>query len=361
MKILFIEPYFGGSHKAFANGWINQSRHQFDLLSLPASKWKWRMRHGAVYFAKLVKEKLKKGAAWDCIFCSEMLNLAEFIGLAGQECQKIPKIVYFHENQLTYPQRFASERDYQYVLTNFTTALAADGVWFNSDFHRREFLTGIKDFLKKMPDFQPVQEVDEIEAKSDVVYPGVELAGHPKDKTGPLRILWAARWEHDKNPEDFFEALKILKNTGADFRLNVIGEQFRDKPVVFDQAYDYFRENIDRWGYQPSKDDYLDALRQSDVVVSTAVHEFFGIGILEAISAGCVPVLPNRLSYPEILMGYENYLYDGTEQGLAERLGKLIKDPQETRLQNLTAIAQKFSWKRQSDKLDDQLEKILIA
>lgn len=361
MKILLIEPYFGGSHKAFLDGWMRHSRHQFDLMSLPASKWKWRMRHSAVYFAGLVRERLENGDRWDCIFCSEMLNLAEFVGLAGPVCLKIPKIAYFHENQLTYPQRFASERDYQYVLTNFTTALAADGVWFNSDFHRKEFLTGLREFFKKMPDFQPIAEVDKIQAKSEVVYPGVDIAGQPKDKTGPLKILWAARWEHDKNPEDFFEALKILKNSGANFRLNVIGEQFRDKPAVFDHAHEYFRENIDRWGYQPSKDDYLDAIRESDIVVSTAAHEFFGIGMLEAISAGCVPVLPNRLSYPEILKGYENYLYDGTVQGLAERLGNLIKNSQETRQQTLAVIAKKFSWNRQSGILDEQIEIFLTA
>ena len=34
-----------------------------------------------------------------------------------------------------------------------------------------------------------------------------------------------------------------------------------------------------------------------DVVVSTANHEFFGIAICEAIWAGAVPVVPDRLSY----------------------------------------------------------------
>jgi glycosyltransferase involved in cell wall biosynthesis len=54
-----------------------------------------------------------------------------------------------------------------------------------------------------------------------------------------------------------------------------------------------------RWGYQPDKA-YWQALRAADVVVSTARHEFFGIGVVEAISAGCWPLLPDRLAYPEV-------------------------------------------------------------
>jgi len=36
-------------------------------------------------------------------------------------------------------------------------------------------------------------------------------------------------------------------------------------------------------------------------VLSTARHEFFGIAVVEALLAGCLPWLPDRLSYPELL------------------------------------------------------------
>ncbi|UCC45787.1 MAG: DUF3524 domain-containing protein, partial [Candidatus Zixiibacteriota bacterium] len=45
MQILAVDPYYGGSHKAFLEGWSEVSRHQWRILSLPARKWKWRMRH----------------------------------------------------------------------------------------------------------------------------------------------------------------------------------------------------------------------------------------------------------------------------------------------------------------------------
>ena len=166
MKILAIEPYYGGSHKAFIDGWMKNSTHRFDLLTLPPSKWKWRMRHSALYFAEAINEKLSTGQSWDRFFTTDMLNLAELLGLVDKKIRDIPSAIYFHENQLTYPQRFESERDYQYVITNMTSALAADQVWFNSNFHKTEFLTELRKSLKRMPDNQPLSAVDKIEEKS---------------------------------------------------------------------------------------------------------------------------------------------------------------------------------------------------
>ncbi len=44
LRVLALEAYYGGSHKAFLDGWIADSRHDWTLLTLPDSKWKWRMR-----------------------------------------------------------------------------------------------------------------------------------------------------------------------------------------------------------------------------------------------------------------------------------------------------------------------------
>ena len=82
MKVLALEPYYGGSHKAFLDGWIQHSRHEWTVLTLPAYKWKWRMRHSAITFAGQVGERVASGQQWNVVFCSSMLGLAEFLGLA---------------------------------------------------------------------------------------------------------------------------------------------------------------------------------------------------------------------------------------------------------------------------------------
>ena len=368
MNILALEPYYGGSHKAFLDGWIEKSRHSWKVLGLEPYKWKWRMRHSAVTFARQVSDL--SADAFDVIFCSDMLNLAEFVGLMSLPWQKLPKVVYFHENQLTYPARFENERDYQFVFTNLTTALAADSVWFNSAFHRDEFLSEMTKFLKRMPDYQPTEAVEKIRNKSTVCWPGVKSEIAAEKKIDPvLKILWVGRWEHDKKPEDFFEALKILKKKTDKFKINVIGEQFRDGPEVFDWAREYFAEHIERWGYQQSKEQYLQTLAESDVVVSTAGHEFFGIAIVEAILAGVLPVLPERLAYPEVMgLGVEKeaaeFFYDGSVKSLAKKLIELADKKAKGDLWALDdkkaiRLVEKFKWQSRTKVLDDEIDRLV--
>ncbi len=329
MNILALEPYYGGSHKAFIDGLSKMSRHNWMLLTLPAHKWKWRMRHSAITFASLAAEFTEKHQNCDVLFCSDMLNLAEFTALAPTEIAGLPKVIYFHENQLTYPVRVENERDYQLAMTNLTSALAANAVWFNSQFHLDSFLDALRRFLKSMPDHQPLDAVEKIRAKSFVYPPGItDFPVRKTRKSGPMRILWAARWEHDKNPEDFFEAIKILKAKSVPFRLSVVGQSFQDRPEIFEQAHHSYQHFIDYWGYQENRDDYERVLSEADIVVSTANHEFFGISVVEAIAAGAYPLVPNRLSYPEILglgqiEGAEQFFYGGTVQNLADKLSQL--------------------------------------
>ena len=368
MKILALEPYYGGSHKSFLDGWISRSTHDWTLLTHPANKWKWRMRISAISFADEVNKRLDNGDHWDILFCSDMLNLAEFYGLADKRVHDIPSIVYFHENQLTYPNQVESDRDYQFVVTNMTTALAADRIWFNSNFHKKEFPSELQKFIRKFPSQKPANIIKRIREKSTVQHPAIDIP-EPEIKTNPnrpIQILWAARWEHDKNPEDFFAAVKQLSEYGTDFRLSVIGEHFRQIPEVFAKAKKDFADKIDHWGYQPVRADYINALQNADIAVSTANHEFFGISIVEAIASGAYPVLPNRLSYPEITAGIKKlkkneFLYDGTVTGLTERLKKLAKRHKNNNLwqnnpQRGIIAMQKHNWKKRAAEMDKALE-----
>ncbi len=306
LHVAVLEPYYGGSHAAFVDTIKLLSRHRVTLVTLPARKWKWRMRGAAIWFARDEAGWTRggDGGAIDVILCNDMLSVADLRALLPQALRSLPIVCYFHENQLTYPIPGDQHRDFQYGMTNITSCLAADAVWFNSRFHAQDYLAAAGRLLRKMPDYVPERVLQEIQEKTDVLPPPVPA--HRVNRPGtppapPLTILWCHRWEDDKNPEPFFKALLELDEAGCQFKLVLAGEEFRTAPPVFAQACKRLGSHIIHTGYIPRRDDYLSMLSRCDVVVSTAIQENFGIAVLEAILSGCQPLLPNRLAYPELI------------------------------------------------------------
>jgi glycosyltransferase involved in cell wall biosynthesis len=152
----------------------------------------------------------------------------------------------------------------------------------------------------------------------------------------------------------------------VDFRVSVIGESFREAPAVFDRARERWADRIDRWGYQQKRADYEAALREADVIVSTADHEFFGIGVVEAVAAGAYPLVPNRLAYPEVLSADDSgnqaaLFYEGGPDELADRLAVLSERFRSDDLwpgdpQGGVRAVRGFTWAERVPRLDGALE-----
>ncbi len=363
MRILALEPYYGGSHKSFLDGWSACSRHDFTVLALPAHHWKWRMRHSPVTFMEQLELRGDDPSGYDMLWCSSMLDLATFKGLWPSPPADLPCAVYFHENQFFYPVRSRDERDVHFGITNLTTALSATEVWFNSCFNRTTFLDGINILSRQVSDYPVHASGEAILKKSHILPPGIDPISSPVGRSeGPLRILWVGRWEHDKNPEDFYGAMKLLESRGLDFRLIVLGESYQEVPDVFTEIAESFAGRLLHFGYEPDDVSYRRLLSESDVVVSTSHHEFFGLAILEAFSAGCVPVLPYRLVYPEL---YDRgvYFFDGSPVGLADELsaiGERLVHVRADRARQIysRSIAGRFGWDIIGPRLDGAAERV---
>ena len=368
MRLLLLDPFHAGSHAAFADGWARHSRHAFATLTLPGRHWTWRMRGAAVAFA----DRLAAGAPpgpFDAVVCTDMLDLAAFRGLAPPAVARLPSVVYFHENQLTYPSRAGdgsgrAARDRHFAFTNLTTALAADAVWFNSAFHRDALLAAVGEFLPRLPDHRPRDVAGRVAAKSAVMHPGIEPLGRRDGlrRPGPLRVAWVGRWEHDKRPDRFADALRRLAARGVDFRLTVLGERYRTAPPAFAAMGREFADRLDHRGYAESRDDYAAALRHADAVVSTADHEFFGLAVAEAASAGCVPVLPRSLAYPEVWGDAAAY-HDATPAGVAAVLAGLSAELDtpawETRVRTAVERAERYAWPVRAAVLDGGISRLV--
>ena len=178
----------------------------------------------------------------------------------------------------------------------------------------------------------------------------------------PLRIVWASRWEHDKNPQLLLESLRRLKSKTDQFEISVVGQRFRKHPSAFDDLKVEFKTHIRHWGFVSDRKKYWEVLAESDVFVSTASHEFFGIAAAEAISVGLHPLFPDALAYPEMIqrllssvettspeskLSGRDFLYgtgEDSARDLADRLVILASRP--------TGVAPAVSAKTQSAFLD---------
>jgi glycosyltransferase involved in cell wall biosynthesis len=372
MRVLALEPYYGGSHRAFLDGWSAASGHEWTLLTLPAHHWKWRMRHAAVTFGRQSAELLDAGQRWDLVVATDMLDVASFRGLADGTIASLPTVTCFHESQLTYPSRRADPRDVHFALTNMTSALGSDAVWFNSAFHRDAFLVGLEELLSNMPDSHCRDAPRTIRASSAVRHPGIPTdcfqSADTDRRDGAIRIVWAARWEHDKGPEELFEAMRHLRREGVAFRLAVIGEQFRGRPTAFERGREEFADAIEVWGHRPTREEYLATLRWADAFVSTAGHEFFGIAAVEAVACGALAVLPRRLAYPEVFAGAESpdgrsagLFYGQSARELADALAGLVGRDDWRAGQVRTARtewARRYAWDALAGEYDAELERI---
>ena len=302
MNILLVEPYYTGSHKQWADGYKKNSSHNVKILSLKGQFWKWRMHGGAITLARMFND-----LEWDpdLIFVTDMLDLSTFLSLTRNKSNGIPTAIYFHENQLSYPwspsdRDKLKNRDMHYGFINYSSALLADRVFFNSKFHMKSFLDALKSFLKQFPDYQEFDTIDIIKEKSEVLFLGMDLTRfrkHILTKDSKPNILWNHRWEFDKKPDEFFSVLYKLKDSGVPFRLRVLGENFQMKPKVFEDARIKLSAFIDQWGYAEDRETYYEHLRDSQIVISTAIQENFGISVVEAMAMGCFPLLPKRLSF----------------------------------------------------------------
>jgi glycosyltransferase involved in cell wall biosynthesis len=341
LKILVLEPYYGGSHKSFLDG-LKQLPFKFTLLTFPARKWKWRMRLSAPYYAE---ELHKTGHRFDRILCSTFVDVSAFRGLAPAWAREVPLLTYFHENQFTYPVQTEDERDLHFALTNMTSALASDSLAFNSSYNLETFLSGIKELLRKSPDFKLDNPCDMIRSRSRILPPGIDFSAIDTEvglerERAPV-ILWNHRWEHDKRPELFFNVLFELDREGLDFKLIVLGKSYTRRPRIFEEVKKRLRQRIIHYGYIRGRSDYAQWLRQGDIIISTAVHEFFGIAVVEAVRAGCRPLLPRRLSYPELFP--EEFLYE--EKDFVLRLKQEIQKKKRLLPHQARDLTDRFSWK----------------
>jgi glycosyltransferase involved in cell wall biosynthesis len=361
IRVALIEPWLAGSHRAFAEGLVRAIGLPCDLVALPAASWQRRMRLAAIPLAEALDAL--EGPP-DVLLATDYVNLPALVALS-RNAARAPAVLYFHENQLTYPRRDGGLGDPDLGAVNLLSCLAAARCAFSSHSQREAFFGALMERVRPEDGVDPAALVAALEERSCVVPCGIDLARfdaarerRPSREGRPLRIAWPHRFDHDKNPDDFFGALLTLAQEGLAFEVAVLGRQHMELPPIMAEAKGALGDRVVAWGHLEGAA-YAAALASCDAVVSTAHQETLGLAVIEAIRSGCAPLLPRRLSYPELLgEGAEGRLYDDRGD-LVRRLRRMMRDPGAARASagELWRDMGRFSW----DVVGPRFEELLIA
>lgn len=302
---------------------LSQPEFEWHVLALSPRFFRWRIRGNALTW---LSEPLLK-ESWDLLLVTSMVDLASIRGF-HPNLAHTPALVYMHENQFAYPASDAQHNSIDPQMVNLYSAIAAETVLFNSDWNRLSFLDGIGKLFQRLPDGIPEGTLERIAEKSRVLPVPIDdhvfhnEAGRPNSEaderlwgscleskfcSSPLRIVWASRWEYDKGPDRLLAILQELDRRAVSYQVCILGESFRKVPDAMTIIQQQFAHRLVQFGYASSRKEYYQWLGSADVILSTALHEFQGLAVLEAVAAGCVPIAPEREVYPELFA--QEYLY----------------------------------------------------
>ncbi len=338
-RVLAFQPWDDGSHRAVRAAIERHGRLDWSFRCLPGRGPRWRLRHASLRFAEGIRGM--SAEEWEgvaAIHATSMLDLAVLRAVLPRGRRDLGMVLSMHENQVAYPTASGTsardrDRDGHLAFTNLASIEAADRVVWNSGWNRDSFIEGMAAILRHAP--EPVDDrwVARLEARSVVVPPPIEMAevrmagtageaaraeaaevlhntaggsysGPPEARAGLVRVAWPHRWEHDKGPEELLgladEAWEREQAGGPRIRWWLLGQRFNAVPDALKLMLERHSPRIEHAGPLPRRD-YLEALHGCDWVLSTARHEFYGMAVVEALMAGCLPWLPERLSYPGLV------------------------------------------------------------
>ena len=174
----------------------------------------------------------------------------------------------------------------------------------------------------------------------EIQTPGRSAIGEESRPSRPPLILHSNRPDPEKNPGQALYVFSLLSRRNPEWRFAVCTSRkqwasgrLREDALgmVHPERFAIF-EGL-------SKNAYLDLLSGSSVMLSCSSEENFGYCILEAAALGCMPVLKNCASHPELLgSDFADLLYDGT-QGAVEVIERAVANPCPT---EITKVAEKY-------------------
>jgi glycosyltransferase involved in cell wall biosynthesis len=185
-----------------------------------------------------------------------------------------------------------------------------------------------------------------------------------------LRIVSVGAIRPQKNYEQLLEVIKILKASGYNPNVTIVGDNEHFIKKEYKEYYEhlltlvntYNLENLVRFAGALEPTDISTLMQHSDVGVFCSTSESFGKAALEAICSGVPTVLSEEvLAYREFAEDEVNaLLYAGTAESCFDSIQRLVEDAMlYKRLSTRGAtVAAAFSWQSVTSILETLLCKI---
>lgn len=153
-------------------------------------------------------------------------------------------------------------------------------------------------------------------------------------REGPPSIIYFGRLDKNKGLDTIVDACRELKEKGLEFQFNCYGTG-PDAKEFIDAMLEVLDYNFYYGGVVKGEEKWR-VLTENDIFLLPSRYEGLPMALLEAMAAGCVPVVSDVGSVSTVVEnGVNGYLID--ENTVAERLSSLISDP--SRLNGLGSAA----------------------
>lgn len=159
----------------------------------------------------------------------------------------------------------------------------------------------------------------------NVVDTGVFFQGRT-ETGGPLKLVHVtSELDYQKNTEDIFQALALLKQKGIQFYLDVFGTVKPMYPVLASRLG--IKENITFHG-EKSQDELASYFRQAAALIIYSRYETFGCVVIEAMACGTPVVASDMPVFHEIIEEKKNGVFARGEDpaALAEKISWLLEN-----------------------------------
>lgn len=348
LDILAIEPFYGGARRAMMEALTRYSRHNWNLMKLPARRMDRRLAAAAQWFAEQISRQ--PVGRYDILFTSEAINMADFVRTMP-ELSKKPIIVYYHDNQL--PAEGARAESPLH-LVNLSTANTATEIWFNSLYHLKSFLRKATSLIEKHPELSGRNPLPKLTGMAQLMPPPIDF------------VLDQERLPHQlaRNPK-----LVLVESFGCDVNalnqgLNLLERRAERIQLITIDRIDGMETEFPVEVVSSLKEEaVIKAISTAGIMLSTRNEPATDWLAIRALATGCWPIFPDSGVYPELLPPsmHSCCLY---EPNSTDRMGTLIQNSWLTERPNkwdreVSKIMTRFTAEDACHAIDDRLEEII--